>query len=141
MTTTNPITPPAGMKRAVPGREDFTVMTTTAELHDGTVIEAPKVYIDAPERGLTAAQARSLAGLLMDAADTLDGWTGTTPSSWRALTDKLTPEQCRHLAAVERLALDSADNPVMRDTAGDTLDGLPDEARAYADANPRPGEL
>jgi len=46
----------------------------------------------------------------------------------------------RHLAAVERLALDNADNPVMRDTAGETLDALPDEARTYADANARPGQ-
>ena len=134
-----------GPRRTVPGREEFGVTATAAQLRDGsidngTIIEAPQVYLNAPERGLTAAQARSLAGLLLDAAQQLDSWAGTTQSSWRAMADRLTPEQVRHLAAVERLALDSTDNPAMRDTAGDTLYRLPDEARAYAEANPRPGE-
>lgn len=67
----------------------------------------------------------------------------TTPAgpeqSWRALADRLTLEQFRHLAAIERLALANADNPAQRDTAAETLDGLAEEARFYADANPTPG--
>ncbi|MDA0251503.1 MAG: hypothetical protein O2892_17265 [Actinomycetota bacterium] len=130
-------------RRSIPGREDINVALTAVQFADGRIddgseFEPPQVYVDHPD-GLTAAQARSLAGLLIEAAETLDGWTGTP--SWRAMSDRLTPEQSRHLAAVERLALDNADNPVMRGTAGETLDALPDEARTYADANPRPGLL
>lgn len=135
----------SGPRHCLPGREDFTVTATAAQLRDGSIddgefIEPPQVYLDAPERGLTAAQARSLAGLLLDAAEQLDGWVGTDPSSWRALTDRLTPEQVRHLAAVERLALDAAADPATRTTATETITMLPDEARTYADANPRPGQ-
>ncbi len=95
MTTTHPITPPAGTiadtwqpenyrivcgpRRGIPGRDDFTVTTTAAQLGDGSIddgstIEPPHISLDHPDRGLTAAQARALAALLLDAATAIEGW-------------------------------------------------------------------
>ena len=67
----------------------------------------------------------------------------TTPTTqtWRNLTDRLTPAQANHLAAVERLALANADNPAMRATAADIINGLSDEAVWYAQSNPEPGAV
>ena len=92
-------------KRSIPGRGDINVALTAVQFADGRIddggdFEPPQVYADHPD-GLTAAQARALAGLLLDAAEQLDRWVGTEPSSWRALTDQLTPEQA--LARVDRM--------------------------------------
>lgn len=95
MNTTHPITPPAGTtadtwqpenyrivygpRRSLPSREDFTVTTTAVQhgdgrIDDGSPLEPPHVYLDHPDRGLTAGQARALAALLLDAAAEIDGW-------------------------------------------------------------------
>ena len=40
---------------------------------DGTRVESPKVYVETPEPGLTAAQARQLAAVILECADEIDG--------------------------------------------------------------------
>ncbi|MFN8070835.1 MAG: hypothetical protein U0R66_03345 [Mycobacterium sp.] len=94
MNTIHPIAPPAGTaadtwqpetyrivygpRRHIPGRENVNVAVTGVQftdgtIDDGTVLEPPMVYPDHPD-GMTAAQARGLAALLMAAADEIEGW-------------------------------------------------------------------
>jgi hypothetical protein len=65
--------------------EGVIVWTTAVQFADGTIdtrpldagrSEPPMAHMDAyPEDGLTAAQARELAAVLLEVADKMDGWT------------------------------------------------------------------
>ena len=63
--------------------------------------------------------------------------TDNTKSDWRTLTDKLTPEQGRHLEADERLAAEALNSTEAhaQDTGREMLDSLYDEAVFYAQRN------
>jgi len=69
-----------GASRGVSGRDDVIVGTSAIQLpygpiDGGTVPEQPHVYVETnQDRGLSSAQARELAALLVGSADEVDGW-------------------------------------------------------------------
>lgn len=134
-----------GSRRPVPGCETVTVGLTAVQLPDGSIdtgaaIEPPAIFLDNADHQLTAEAARELSGLLIEAAAELDALAGNR-AGWRALSDRLTAQQMRHLAAVEELAVGTLKNGDVyaRATAQETLDLLVPEAVWYAERNATPG--
>jgi hypothetical protein len=69
-----------GADRGVDGVPSTVVWTSVVQFADGTLddgsrTEPPSVHVENPDRGLTSAQARQLARLLISAADEVDRWT------------------------------------------------------------------
>ena len=66
--------------RGVEGR-NVTVWSTAVQWSNGIIddgrVEAPSIFVDIDcwENGLTSAQARELAAVLLECADKIDGWT------------------------------------------------------------------
>lgn len=60
-------------ERPVTGRPDVRVLAAAIQHRNGTISE-PTVTVAGADSGLTTAQARQLAALILDAADELDRW-------------------------------------------------------------------
>lgn len=56
----------------------FTLSATAAQRDGGGIIEPAKLWIDGPECGLTAEQARVMAAALLEMATEVDGFTEGT---------------------------------------------------------------
>ena len=76
-----------GELRNIDGGTNYTTVQATAvqftdgRIDDGSVHEPPHVYLG--DDGLTSAQARELAALLVEAADAVDRWAATITTGRR----------------------------------------------------------